>query len=751
VYLNNNYFKATLYMYKTVTRFLIVVIAAASFTSCKKKFDDFYARPDNLASPVYQQLAAAGKFNNFLSLIDKASYKQTLSAAGYWTVFAPTDSAFDADTEFKAFIQSRGFSNVGAVDSTTAQMIVQYLLVYNAFEKSRIDDYQSPLGWQPNNAFKRRTAYYTGFYNDTDYLNVPYKTIASNRNNTGAVNSYYILADNNNKYIPIFTDTFFTVKGIPSSDYNYFYPNSTFNGFNVANAKVTQRDIAAENGVIHIIDRVVVPQQSLDQYLRNKPQYSVFRSILERFMVLFVKNNDATRRYQVLNGGNTDVMVKVYSNLLAFSPNNENYFKLQDNDGQRDGWTMFVPTNDSLNKYINTVVLQQYPTINSLPISIIADLLNAHMWQSTVWPSKFNSTYNYLGEPAKMNPSTDIVEKKVLSNGIFYGTKKVNEPNVFATVYGKAYLDPRYTIMTRLLDMELKSTITNPNVKYTLFLMSDAALAAKGYSYNSTSNAWSFGTVVNDSIRLNLLRMVNSSVIETPNNELNGIGTTGVSGIINSYGGECIKYNGNKVFTAGSIERGISVTIDSVKQVLNGQVVYINDLMYFPYGFIGHNLSQLGTPAASEFNYFWNYLKNSTLFNTSTFEIAGITAGSFYTVFAPRNSAIVQAVNDGMLPGTAGVPNFTPTLTADKIKVEKFLSYHFLDKRTVIPNGLDIGSYPSLLRNVVGDPVTFSVLYPGGVFELTDANSRKARLVTASSNNLSNRTVIHLIDNYMKY
>lgn len=738
-------------MYKTVTRFLFVVIAAASFTSCKKKFDDFYARPENLAAPVYQQLAAAGKFNNFLALIDKASYKQTLSAAGYWTVFAPTDSAFAADTEFKAFIQSRGFSNVGAVDSTTAQMIVQYLLVYNAFEKSRIDDYQSPLGWQPNNAFKRRTAYYTGFYNDTDYLNVPYKTIASNRNNTGTVISYYVPADNNNKYIPIFTDTFFTAKGIPVSDYNYFYPNSTFNGFNVANAKVTQRDIAAENGVIHIIDRVVVPQQSLDQYLRNKPQYSVFRSILERFMVLFVKNNDATRRYQVLNGGNTDVMVKVYSNLLAFSPNNENYFKLQDNDGQRDGWTMFVPTNDSLNKYINTVVLQQYPSVNSLPISIIADLLNAHMWQSTVWPSKFNSSYNYLGEPAKMSAATDIVDKKVLSNGVFYGTNKVNEPNVFATVYGKAYLDPRYTIMTRLLDMELKSAIINPNVKYTLFLMSDAALAAKGYSYNSTSNAWSFGSVVNDSIRLNLLRMVNSSVIETPNNELNGIGTTGVSGIITSYGGECIKYNGNKVFTAGSVERGISVTIDSVKQVLNGQVVYINDLMYFPYAFIGHNLSQLGTPAASEFNYFWNYLRNSTLFNTTTFEIAGITAGSFYTVFAPRNSAIVQAINDGMLPGTAGVPNFTPTLIADKIKVEKFLSYHFLDKRTIIPNGLDIGSYPSLLRNTAGDPVTFSVLYPGGVFELTDANARKARLVTASSNNLSNRTVIHLIDNYMKY
>jgi hypothetical protein len=112
---------------------------------------------------------------------------------------------------------------------------------------------------------------------------------------------------------------------------------------------------------------------------------------------------------------------------------------------------------------------------------------------------------------------------------------------------------------------------------------------------------------------------------------------------------------------------------------------------------------------------------------------------------------MIQAINDGLLPGTAGVPNFTPTLTADKLKVENFINYHILDKRTVIANGNDIGSYPSLLKNAAGDPVTFSILYPGGIFEVGDGFGRKARLVTALSNNLSNRTIIHLVDNYLKY
>ena len=83
--------------------------------------------------------------------------------------------------------------------------------------------------------------------------------------------------------------------------------------------------------------------------------------------------------------------------------------------------------------------------------------------------------------------------------------------------------------------------------------------------------------------------------------------------------------------------------------------------------------------------------------------------------------------------------------------MEKFLQYHILDKRTVIANGQDVGSFPSLLRNAAGDAVTFAILYNAGVMELVDGYARRARLVTALSNNLSNRTVIHLVDNYLKY
>lgn len=746
-----------------IKRLAVYLAVVVVLFGCKKKFDEYYEPPANLEAPIYQQLQGKGNFTQFLSLIDKGGYKQTLSTAGYWTVFAPTDSAFQNDTEFTVYLQGKGFSNVSDVDSATAQSIIQYLLVFNAFNNDRIDDYQSNLGWIPDAAFKRRTAYYTGFYKDTTAAAQPVIAIASNRNNQNintAGTPYFVPADNNNKYIPFFTSDFLANTGLSATDYNNFYPTTTFSGFNVANAKVTQANIPAGNGVIHIIDRVVTPLTSLDQFLRTKPQYSEFRNLLERYMVLFIQNMDATHRYQVLTGDTKDVMVKVYSSLLSFSPNNENYFKLQDNDGQRDGWSMIAPQNDTLLKYINTVLLENYPAVNFLPLNVIADFLNSHMWQTSLWPSKFNSTINSLAESPHIDFS-NIVEKKVLSNGIFYGSDKVNEPNVFSSIYGKAYLNPKFSLMTRLLDGgDLKGIITNLNAKYTLFMMPDEVLRAQGYDYNSATNLFTLnGGNGHDSNRLILSRVLNSCLVETPNDELSALAPSGFtgSGSVATFGGEVIKYKDNQIISAGTSDRNLTVTIDSVKTAKNGRVIYLNGILYFTNLQIGHHLQALGTAPASEYNLFFNYMKKSAVYDSVLATILGTSSGSFYTVFAPDNDAVRQAITDGLLPGTPANPNFNPASSADKLLVSNFILYHVVDKATIIPDKKDIGFFSTLLRGPTGDPYIINIQYPGNVFEISDQlNVRTGHLLYGASNQtssdqLSNRTVIHLIDNYLKH
>lgn len=728
-------------MIKYLIKSLFILAIAISFTACKKTFDDYYARPEGLESPIYQVLESKGNFKSLLALIDKAGYKGTLSSAGYWTLFAPNDSAFTQ------FYKDRGISGADNVDSAAARAIVQYLLVYNAFDKERIDDYQSNAGWVPDVAFRRRTAYYTGFYTDTMANGTVVKAIQSNRNGTGTP---YVASDNNNKYIPYFTDIYFNSKSLTAADYNYFYPNSQYSPFNVAGAKVLTQNIATENGVIHEINKVITPLPSIDEYLRSRPEYSEFKKIYDRYMVNFILNADATNRYRVLTRDNSPVYVKAYNSSLLFSLNNENYTKVQDNDAQQNCWSIVVPRNDAVVNYLNTVILEYFKTLENTPSEVIADFLNAHMWITPVWPSKFTR------EDVRLNAATDVIDPKILSNGIFYGTNKVREADVFASVFGKAYLNPAYSLMTRLIneDQTLKFQILSPNQKFTLFMMPDVVLRAAGYDYNSNSRVWAYtppggSAVAAETARQNLLRILNTGVIPGDLTSLTG---TGIAEANNS---EYIKWSNNQVITTGTQDSSRIVRVDSVKTAKNGTVYYLNGLLTFSVVNIGSHILKLGgtSAATSDFYYFSQYFQNSGVYNATTGEITGTTAGTFYTVYVPTNAAIMQAVKDGVLPGnkTTGVPVVAPTLAAEKVMVDRFILYHVLAERSLIPNGKESGAFKTLLKNAIGDVVPITVLNQPGSMQITDVNNRRSNVILNKSNNLSNRAVIHLIDNYLLY
>ncbi|GAA4734229.1 fasciclin domain-containing protein [Flavisolibacter ginsenosidimutans] len=734
-----------------------LVIACVFFTSCKKKFDEYYQRPASLEPPIYQQLQAKGNFKNLLAAIDKAGYKDILDAAGYWTFFAPHDSAF------QVYFKEKNISSIDQLDDNACRKIVTYCLVYNAFKKERIDDYQNNTGWVPDQAFKRRTAAYTGVYDGADTAGRPIKVISSNRNNNGT--TYYVDADNNNKYIPIFANGYMTGKALTAADYNYFYPNTPYTGFNVVDAVVTESDIPAENGVIHVVNRVITSLPSLDEYLGSNPNYSEFRKLFDKFLVQYVLNATLTQKYGSQNPGAGQVFTKVFASALAFSPNNENFMKLTDNDGQANTYSMFAPTNDVVKAYINNVLLENYPSkrMEDLPISIVYDFVNAHLWQTAVWPSKFKTTFNFLGEEARFDPNTDVVEKKILSNGIFYGTNKVQEANVFSSVFGKAYLNPKYSMMTSLLSQELKFTISNVRQKYTLFLVSNKALNDSGYYADATvsNNAneqWRYsppggGTAITGSSALvRLLRMLNLHVVDRDITSLSG------SGVAQTHGGEFITFNGNKVQGAGNADFNKPAIVDSVKTAKNGTVYYIDRPLNYSNNNIGTYLKILGAPSASEFNYFWRYVSSTDLYNTSTDEFtAGPSTGSFYTFFVPNKVSIENAIRAGLLPGTVSgstvTPKFTGYTATETELVKKFVLYHIL-KKAMGTDGQESGSFETNFRNKAGDPGSVFVSNStGNSMTLTDMNNRQASVVmgTTTSNQLGNRIVIHLINNYLKY
>lgn len=735
------------------------------FAECRKKeWDKYYNRPDSLEPPIYQQLESMGRFQSLLKLIDKSGYKQTLSAAGFWTFFAPNDDAF------KTYLEEKGIGSIDAIDSLTSRAMIQYLLVYNAFTKDRLDDYQATAGnagWTPSIAFRRRTTYYTGFYKDVAPSGKEVVALANNRNSKPTADGGYIASDYNNKYLTYFTDDYFSAVNLTAADYKYFYPQSEYTGFNVAQAKVLNKDIVAENGVIHEVDKVITPLMSIDEYIKTRPEYSSFRAILNRLytnnMVSFIFNAEASRRYQILSGKGDSVFVKVYSNLLAFSPNNENSFKEEDNDGQKDCWTMFVPDNNAVDAYIKNKLCEFYPSLDEMPIQIIADFLNSHLFPTVVWPSKFAVTRNNFTEPVKLDPVADIFDRQFLSNGIVYGTRKIQEPEVFTTVFSKAYLNPKFTMMTRLLNFTgLKVMVAKSNIPVTVLMIPDNVFANAGYSYNETKDQYEYkpagGSATTNGVNDRLTRILKGCVFFSPFREaiedLSGqdIVRSGDLGIEGDY----IKYNNNTIITSGLQDAGKVARVDSTKTAINGRVYYLSELPFFTENNIGYHIKNLGQSSTSPYNYFWLYLNSSTIFAAATNTIQGVNG--FSTVFAPDNAAILNAVNAGLLPGTGTapnkVPNFAPTAEADKILVKKFLQYHIVVNRTIVPDGHSSGESETLLQNERGDATKLRVFNSPDALSISDNSlptPRSAAVILSSSNNLSNRSVIHLINDYLKY
>ena len=761
-------------MNKILLRSCNFLILIAILTSCKKReFDSFYERPEGLGEPIYQQLQARGNFTNLTAVIDKAGYKDILSKTGWWTIFAPNDAAFEY------FYKEHHIGGLAEITDSMAVSIIKYALVYNSYRKDQLSTYQSTEGMNLGygRAFKRKTAYYDWVQQSGDAKHS--KVVATNRNvsarRTGAVSinvSNYVDGDNNNKYIPYFIDNFMSTAGLSESDYKTFYPNSTYSGFNVGAANVIEKDIAAENGMIHIVDRVTLPLPSIAQYLQTNKDYSEFSNILDS-LSYYTSNAYMTQRNFVATGKSDSVYVKGYNGQLAFSPNNENYQTPNvgaygATESQKDSWTFIAPNNEALRAY-RKKILAKYGNsfFKNAPLSIVLDFVNSHMWASALWPGRFSIGMNYQLEGPTMSLG-NATDKQILSNGIFYGVNQAQQANVFRTVYGVPYLDPATSLTLQgYADPAtgIKAYTTQPGVQQTLLVMPDEVLLNAGYRYNESSagnstTAWGYRTSAggtyshNNIYRDNIFRIFKTGVLLTPTGALFSLGG---SGIVESQSGDYVKYNGGRIQTSGTVDSGNDLRILKTETgSINGVVYYVDGLLSFTERNVGQHLENLSVQLPSSYASFYWFVLNSSIYNKTTKAIAGVNTGidNKYTLFVPDNAAISRAIKDGLLPGnrtTGELPATAPTNDVQRELVRKFILYHIINGETVVPDGKKADNYLTLLQTETGDNTLVTVANQPNNLVVTDRTGQTSSVILNNSNQLSNRTVIHSINNYLKY
>ncbi len=74
------------------------------------------------------------------------------------------------------------------------------------------------------------------------------------------------------KYAPVFFNEYFTIYDLnPATDYSFYFDRSFEIAADMyfANGRIITSDIFAENGFIHIIDRVVEPLQNAFQIIKQ--------------------------------------------------------------------------------------------------------------------------------------------------------------------------------------------------------------------------------------------------------------------------------------------------------------------------------------------------------------------------------------------------------------------------------------------------------------------------------------------------
>lgn len=723
---------STLLKLKILGKVLFLLLLVA-MSSCSNN-DEYYERPSWLEPPIYEALQKEGHFTLYLQAVDKTLYQSVLKGSGNYTVFAPNDDAF------RKFLSENSYSSVDAIPVEELTKLIGYSMVFNKFESTHLGDVLGSGEWKIGASIKKQTSYYKTIYKDD--INGVEQWIVDAPSDLIIVATPY-------KYLPIFTSSFFSANNLTATDYNAFFPTTTFTGYNIQGGSIVgNKDLYAENGIIHEVDVVSYPLENLDEMLK-KVENTVFKGILDTKVgntYLFTNFNlgvKATELYKNLYP-NVSISGVYYKNYLGlpFSMNNEYYSGKNAATTEQDGYTLLVPSNESMTQFTDELKARaKVNKLSDLSATILTYLLQAHLVDGMVWPSTFKSSQNANGEFLNAEGSngkdfnaSGVLKSSFASNGMMYNIDHVIKSKYFNTVYSEVLLNPDYKLLnsafglfykTSLYEDLMKSPITGyTEENYTILLPSDELLKADGYTYDEVKSVFAnsslLGTINSDDrlkrlIRMCVFKRIKNKTIDTEIKDFKGspsIGYGGYGYAVNDFG-DMIRFKDNKLQGVGNILSGEEVTATELTDFSfnNGKVFTIDKLLQFStrttnptaidgwsdqslYTFIGKYVAQ--NPEASLFK---KYLDN-LLYNSSDGTIAGISTSGFYTILIPQDDVITAAVADGYLPAFADI-----RLTDENMaKTACFLNSCFLSGMVIADDGIsrfEPGNYEKLSQSTI--------------------------------------------------
>ncbi|HYW97398.1 MAG TPA: fasciclin domain-containing protein [Bacteroidales bacterium] len=464
---------------------LLLLLTANLLNSCKKELNK-YDRPEWLKGKVYTQMLDMPELSTFCRCLELTGYDEVINTSGSYTVFAPSNEAFDA------FLSANpNYSSIEDIPLPELNRIVKYHVVQDPWTKSQLKKLDI-YGWIDTMDIKNNVA--RGFKRETLFKENDRKYGIKWEYGKGTVITDTLEADlvrrvatDSRKYAPIFYSEYFTVNDIPSSDYQFYFdrPFDQEDDLYFAGAKVTSDENFAENGFVYIIDEVITPLRNGYEILGDKTgddSYSNFLALIDEFPKFSFNQEKTNQQEGVDQGLEVDSLFDLTFPDLVFDLTSEltkppaGSYGLPSNVTVRYHHGLVAPTDQAMDDFINEYfkVPGGWGSLEAAPGNIRRIIANTHMSQYEIFPTSFKDGFlNGERDIVTLN-SSDIVHKEFGSNCTFIGVNKAIVPRAFSSVTGPIYLRPGYSkIMNAIEQTGILPLLKKPNNNFSFFVESD--------------------------------------------------------------------------------------------------------------------------------------------------------------------------------------------------------------------------------------------------------------------------------------
>lgn len=725
--------------------------------SCKKDEFDKYERPDWLAGKVYSQIQVNDSLKTFAKCLELTGYDSIINISGSYTIFAPTDEAF----QLYFSNNTRNYKSVEDIPLAQLTELVKYHIVQNAWSREQLrsldvngwidedDDYNNkPRG------YKRETL----LLKDNNKFGVK---AAENKSviivDTTESSWHRVVATDSRKLAPIFYSEYFQIYNLSLSDYSFYFNRSFDNSEDMffVNAKIVGDEIFAENGFVYTIDRVVEPLPNANEILRSNKSsnsYSKFLGLVNQFSS-FTYNEDKTfDQAGASQGLKVDSLFDLKFTNLTFNITSEKTKAPASGTGLpsevsiRFHHGLIAPTNEAFDAFIQQYVegSNQWGSLDKMPSKIKRIIANTYFSQNPIYETDIQDGF-YNGEADILRINTDdIVEKVYGSNCTFIGVNKAVVPRAFKSITGPIYRQKNYSIMMNAIEYSgLLSALKREGSGNMLFAVPDPDLRAdSSLFYDAVDESFSaimlYPTSKSYYFNQNDIRLLllNQIAVESPNGSArkeflktlagNHIVWDNVNGTVKGTSNSTFGYNG----TIAKILKPERISEDTD----NGETYNVKAWFRFSNESIFQKIK-------TSFPAFHALLAKAGFALDKEYRYSFLSENKLYTIFAPSDKALQDIKAD--------------TLTG--VNLQNFLKLHFIQDEMIFTDGRMSSGYYETTRDIqvsIGSNRTkkAEIYVETGIDKITIKNKTNGSYVdvpeSTSSNFITSRSLSDTESNF---